>query len=169
MDSSSYVEYLLKNWQALNQQLKELKKVVESQRELTEEDIIEELTFKKSQEEKVRKSYISDKIPSIALVYKEALDKQSRSNLRSMNRVIEATEGELIRLQRAMSCLREENRRILDQLYFKGRSYREVAETLAISESTLHRYRKKALEQIAVYFSMEQILVSPRSLKEYKN
>lgn len=169
MDSSSYVEYLLKNWQALNQQLKELKKVVESQRALTEEDIIEELTFKKSQEEKVSESHISNKIPSIALVYKEALDKQSRNSLRAMNRVIEATEGELIRLQRAMSCLTEESRRILDQLYFKGRSYRAVAETLAISESTLDRYRKKALEQIAVYFSMEQILVSLRNSKEYIN
>ena len=169
MDSSSYVEYLLKNRQALNQQLKELKKEVESQRALTEEDIIEELTFKKSQEEKVRKSHISDKIPSIALVYQEILDKRSRNSLRAMNRVIEATEGELVRLDRAITSLPEENRRILDQLYFKGRSYRAVAETLAISESTLHRYRKKTIEQIAIYFSMEQILVSPRNSNEYKN
>lgn len=169
MDSSSYVEYLLKNRQALNQQLKELKRMVESQRALTEEEIIEELTFKKSQEEKVSKSYISDKIPSIALIYHEVLDKRSRNNLRAMNRVIEATEDELIRLDRAIAFLPEENRRILDQLYFKGRNYREVAETLAVSESTLHRYRKKTLQQIAFYFSMEQILASPRNSKEYKN
>lgn len=83
MDSSSYVEYLLKNRQALNQQLKELKRMVESQRALTEEEIIEELTFKKSQEEKVSKSYISDKIPSIAIIYHEVLDKRSRNNLRA--------------------------------------------------------------------------------------
>lgn len=119
MDSNSYVEYLLKNRQALNHQLKELKKVVESQRVLTEEDIIEELTFKKSQEEKVRKSHISDKIPSIAIIYQEILDKRSRNNLRAMNRVIEATEGELIRLDRAIASLPEENRQVLDQLYFK--------------------------------------------------
>lgn len=86
-----------------------------------------------------------------------------------MNRVIEATEDELIRLDRAIAFLPDENRRILDQLYFKGRNYREVAETLAVSESTLHRYRKKTLQQIAFYFSMEQILASPRNSKECKN
>lgn len=169
MDSNSYVEYLLKNRQALNQQLKALKAMVESQSALTEEDIIEELTFKKSQEEKVRRDHISDKVPSIALVYKEVLDKRSRNNLKTMNRVIEATEGELIRLDRAITSLSEENKRILDQLYVKGRSYKAVAETLAVSESTLHRYRKRTIEQIAVYFSMEQLLALPRGSKEYKN
>ncbi|MEG2017610.1 MAG: sigma factor-like helix-turn-helix DNA-binding protein [Clostridium sp.] len=169
MDSSSYVEYLLKNRQALNQQLEELKEMVESQSALTEEDIIEELTFKKSQEEKIRKGRISDKVPSIALVYQEVLDKRSRNNLKAMNRVIEATERELIRLDRAITSLPEENKRILDQLYVKGRSYKAVAETLAVSESTLHRYRKRIIEQIAVYFSMEQLLTLPRGSKEYKN
>lgn len=159
MDYYSYVEYLLKNWQPLNQQLKELKMLVEGFNALTEEDIIEELTFKKSQEEKVKESQISDKTPSIALVYKEAVEKQSLKSQRELRKVIEATEGELIRLERAMNALSIENRQILEALYFQGKSYKVVARALALSESTLNRYRKKAIEYMAGLFSMEHIFI----------
>lgn len=169
MDYYSYVEYLLKNRQVLNQQLKELKKMVESQSALTEEEIIEELTFKKTLKEKVRENYISDKIPSIALVYQEVLDKRSRNNIKSMNRVIEATENELTRLDRAISTLPKDMRFALEELYYKGRSYRVVAGTLAVSESTLNRYRKKALEQVAGLFSMEGLLIKEKYERKYKN
>lgn len=159
MDYYSYVEYLLKNWQPLNQQLKELKALVEGFNDLTEEDIIEELTFKKSQEEKVKGSHISDKTPSIALVYKEAMEKQSMKSRRELIKVIEATEGELKRLERAMNALSIENRQILEELYFQGKSYKVVARALALSESTLNRYRKKAIEYMAGLFSMEHIFI----------
>ena len=162
MNYYTYVEYLLKNYNALVQELKDLKELIEEEKsyasgnntlkDYEEREVIEELSYKRFQGEVVKTSHINDKTPVIAMIYREVAKNRTREVSSELKKVISINERELKKLNKAMDRLPSIKREILSQLYFEGRSYRQVSYRLSISESTLSRHRKSAIEYIAASF-----------------
>jgi len=151
------VEYLLKNYNGLNQEIKDFKVLLEERVYCTEEEVIEGLAFKRSIGEKVQNNNISDRTPTIAMIYKEVMNQENTSGVSELQKIITASERELRKLESALSRLSTEENKILKSLYFEKRTYREVSLSLSISESTLSRRRRKAIGYIAGVFSIMYI------------
>lgn len=167
MNYYTYVEYLLKNYNELVQEIKDIKELIEEDyydvvnstlNDYEEREVIEEINYKRFQGEVVKTSHIKDKTPVIAMIYKEVAKKRQREGNCELKKVISINERELKKLNKAMDRLPSIKREILSELYFEGRSYRQVSFKFSISESTLSRYRKSAIEYIAASFSVEALV-----------
>lgn len=154
MDYQEHVEYLLKNYKALTSERKEFLKLLTLNPILTEEDAIEVLAFKKTEQETFKEGCHSDKTPNIALNFMESMTLLTPQERDKLKTVIKLRSKELYTLQSAVNSLCTLEQQTIKKLYFEGKTYRQVSKSLSISESTLSRYRKKALEAMAEFFKV---------------
>lgn len=59
-------------------------------------------------------------------------------------------------IERAMAVLPENERRVVAERFFAGKSQREVAEGMAVSQMTVSRLERRALERIRAYLEDKQ-------------
>lgn len=149
------VEELLKNYHGIKLKLRELKALLQEVTwEITEEEAIEELTFKKSQEEKVQTSHLQDTTSRVALTYEDMKNQRNTLGKIDLERLIALNQWEIKKLESSISILRGRHRTIIEGLYLEKISQGELCKRLFISQSTLNRCRRKAIETMAEFLSI---------------
>lgn len=166
MDYHRHVEYLLKNHNALETETKELLKLLTLPPKaplksyITPEDAIEILALKRSENQRFKEGYYSNKTQEAALNYEDALNYKENLPLlnpkerQKLKAIVANRSKELSTLNSAINSLKDLEQKAIKSLYFEGKNYRQVSRSLSISESTLSRYRKKALDSMANFFEI---------------
>lgn len=151
MEHRNYAEYILKNYHQIKREVKVKKALLEITLSETQEDIIEAMNFQRFQGEKVNHSQVSDKTASIALDYKGVREKA----VRELQRDIRERKLELLKVDTAVGALEEKEQRVITGIYVDRKSRVQLCRELYISEGTLNRWRKKGVDSINQYISLE--------------
>lgn len=155
MKNNSYVKYLLQNYNEIKWEINQLKLFLEENSwETSENEIIEELVFKRAHEEKVQSSQFSDTTSRIAQTYEQVMKQRSILEKRDIERLIIINQGEIRKLDSTISILQSSYKVIIQGIYMDRLSTRDLCTKLFISENTLYRSKRKAIEGIESLFSI---------------
>lgn len=101
--------------------------------------------------------HISDKTYHIAMNYRKEADRLARSVATEISVQLEQLERKLYRLEYCVRQLPEEQSAVIQGLYFEGKTQKLLLEELHLSESSLKRYRDKALDALTdMYGTLQQ-------------
>lgn len=87
---------------------------------------------------------------------RDSLSITSLEENRELLEQLERLERKVYRLEHCVEQLPDEQMKIIQGLYFKGKSQKVLVEELPLSESTLQRYRDKAVEALVKMYSTLQ-------------
>ena len=89
---------------------------------------------------------------------RDSLSITSLEENRELLEQLERLERKVYRLEHYVEQLPDEQMKIIQGLYFKGKSQKVLVEELPLSESTLQRYRDKAVEALVkVYSPLQEV------------
>jgi predicted DNA-binding protein (UPF0251 family) len=146
------VEKLLANYQEMKRTLDLLAFRINYFSGLSEDHIIEDLTFTTPEGERVTTSGVSDKTSRIAFAYQNTSYEQSKEILQELVRRYRALRSDLDLLEFCITLLEEELSEIITDLVINGMEWEEVCSKYNISRTTLGRFRQRAEEKIAGMF-----------------
>jgi len=154
MSTMEYIEYLLKNYFAIKDEIEELKIMLECPVLESEDDTIQSMTFATPVSERVDSSKISDKTGRTAIVYKEVNRRINKLARKDIEQTIAVNKFELYRIDHAIKRLDEKLKNIVYDLYFNGCSWGDITAKYHISNNTLSRYRRKAIRRISEAYDL---------------
>ncbi|NSW92782.1 MAG: hypothetical protein HPY74_19440 [Firmicutes bacterium] len=159
METKEYVEYLLKNYNRIKKDIEYLKFELEHLQNITEDETIEALCFKQPVGEKVDTGGISDKTARIALIFRQYMQRMNNNARVEIVKEIRAAEFEIMKLEHYVNGLDRKIRDAIKDLYFNEMTWSKVCDKYAISERTLNRYRKIAVEGLVAVFDGKRAVI----------
>ena len=154
METREYVEYLLKNYHKLRQDIEQLKFELNCLQELQPEEVIEAMNFTTPQGDKVDPGRVSDKTPNIALVYREVTERINWTTRREFEKMITANEYELMKLEYCIDRLGGKISEVIKDIYLHRMNWADVCKKHYISEKTLSNYRRQAVGKLVEMFEL---------------
>lgn len=118
----------------------------------TEAEVIEGMNFKSFQREKVTHSNRADKTANIAIEYKAAFTNQELKEVQQLKKEMREKELNLFKLETAIEGLDDKLQRLMKGIYLERKSRLQLCKELYISEGTLGRWNKKAVESIGKWW-----------------
>lgn len=148
---------LLKSYPAEKKKIELLHFEQQNLRKITPEEVLETMAFAKG-DGGVRppEGHISDKTYHIALHYQDQAAAWKRGEMLEVVVQLEQIERRLRRLEHCVEQLPKEQAQIIQGLYFEGKGQKVLVEELHLSESTIQRYRERALEALTEMYQMLQ-------------
>lgn len=116
--------------------------------QISENDIIESLTFRRPDGERVQTSGTSDKIARIALTYKDHQARMNEEMFRYWIGRYDYLNREITFLETSIRQLPPELAEVMDSLVIKGKTWDATAMNLCLSVSSLQRMRKQAIDHL---------------------
>ncbi len=148
-----YVEYLLKNYKKIKNEIEQMKLELEYYNLESVEDTIKALSYPSPCSTGFgSESVITDKTSSVALVFRNVNDRINRQSKDVLNNYILTTEIELKKLEKAINFLDEDTRHIIEDLYISRLKWEQITLRRYISSNTINRHRKKGIREIALAF-----------------
>ena len=145
------VESMLKNYPAMTKKLKVLEFEMEFITKSLHPNIIENLVFSHTGEERVSGSFRSDKTANIAI---EHVDSQRDERYYALKNRIDNIRQELRRLEHYLSLLPKEEAEAIRWFYFEGLSWDAIAEQTLVTQKTMQRRRKRGVDTLIHYYSI---------------
>lgn len=103
------------------------------------------------------KTYLAEKKKISLFRYEwEYLSAAPPEGNQELQKQLERLERKVCRLEHCVEQLPEEQMQILQGLYFEGKTQKVLVEELHVSESTLLRYRDKAVAELVEMYSTLQ-------------
>lgn len=158
MDTREYVEYLLKNYNEIIKDIKQLEFEYKTFIDINPDDVIESLNFSTPSEERIQTSNISDKTCKIALIYKEASKRMNRESREEIIKMMKATELEIKRLDYCIERLEIQVKEVVKGLFIEKLQWKDICVKYSISEKTLNKYRKKGIDEIIDMFDLKRLV-----------
>lgn len=152
MEGEEFVRYLLKNYHQMKREVEGKKSLLMRLIYESEEEVIEGMNFKSFQGEKVTHSGRTDKTANIAIEYKEAFTNQELQEVQQLKKEIREKELNLFKLETAIEGLDDKLQRLIKGIYLERKSRIQICKELYISEGTLGRWSKKAVESISKWW-----------------
>lgn len=118
----------------------------------SEDEVIEGMNFKNFQGEKVTYSGRTDKTANIAIEYKDAFTNQELKEVQQLKKDIREKEINIFKLETAIEGLDDKLQRLMKGIYLERKSRIQLCKELYISEGTLGRWNKKAVESIGKWW-----------------
>ncbi len=140
------------------QELKKEKTVLEFQlsrfKGITEEDIIESMTFSHADGERVQTSGTSDKTGKIAVNYKKIADRENDEWFSYLVSRLEYVKMEMEFFEFSVKGLSNGIGDIIADMVIESMPWVEIEDKYHISHATLGRYRKNALKELSGIYEM---------------
>lgn len=152
MQGEEFVIYLLKNYHQIKREVEGKKGLLMRLVYESEEEVIEGMNFKSFQGEKVTHSGWADKTANIAIEYKQAFTNEELQEVQQLKKEIREKEIDIFKLETAIEGLDEKLKRLIKGIYLERKSRIQLCKELFISESTLGRWNKKAVESISKWW-----------------
>lgn len=150
MNTLDYVENLLKNYHDLKRQIEHFQDLTMLSKNESICETIQSLNFKDlSLQERGRSPWKGDPTGNIALVYEQINERINTIGQEQLKARIAALQFQVEVIDKTVAALQDEYREIIEGIYIKKISRRELCRRFFISENTLHRRRKKALAAMA--------------------
>lgn len=152
------VEALLTNYKELKRTLDLLAFRINYFSGLSEDHIIEELTFTTPEGERVTTSGVSDKTSRIALAYQNTSYEQSKEILQELIRRHSALKTDLDFLELCITLLEKELSDVANDLFINGMDSAQIGAKYNLSRSSINRYRLKAITEITKMYQEIQMV-----------
>lgn len=149
MDTKEQVKRLFKGHREIKQNLGIRRFQISHFSGLGDDEVIAALTFSSPDGEYVQNSNISDKSGRIALMYKTIVDSEGMDLLRGMVKTYQAQKRELEVFEHCITLLEPKLSEIITDMVIEKMPWDGIQDKHNISRTTLVRYRKKAVEDIA--------------------
>ena len=148
---------LLKSYSAEKKKISLLRYELQHPQQVSAEEVLESMAFAKG-EVGIQSSvgHISDKTYHIALHYQDQAAAWNQNEVLEVTSQLERIERKLYRLEHCVSQLPEEQAQIISGLFFEGKGQKTLVEELHLSESTVQRYREKALDSLTEMYRIIQ-------------
>lgn len=150
------VEHLLKNYHEIKRSLDRLNFEIETFRGLGYAEVITALTFTNPDGERVTTSGVSDKTSRIALAYKESTDKLNCEEVKALVVRYNEQKREMDVLEYCITLLEPKLSEVITDMFINKMTWDGMCAKYHISQSTLARYRKSGVAQIAVRLVIKQ-------------
>ena len=157
MESKEQVERLFKYYHEIKQNLNLLGHQIANFSGVNEEEVIASLNFASPQGERVQTSNISNKPARIASIYRDVADRESEEILRGMIRQHYTQKLELDMFEYSISLLEPSVSEMITDMVIHGVAWETLEDKYHISRSTLGRYRRKAIQDIARMLEFRQV------------
>lgn len=156
LSRTDYVEYLLKNYHSIVNDLEQMKIELEHYQVETIDETIEAMSLAKgiSREE----SIVRDDTARVAMVFRNVNRRINQDNKKRLERQISSGEIELKKLHAAIDRLPEDTKNVIEDLYINRLKWDQIAMRRFISNNTINRHRKKGIEEIARGFYIGEIV-----------
>lgn len=159
MDRICYIEYLLKNYHRFMRDINQLKLELEYYEYEKNDKTIEGMVLRPASGENTRiKGKISDSTGNIALIYREVSSRLNETSKRDLSHIVRISEMEMKKLIVAIDALDENISNVVKDLYISRRTWDQICNKYYITPSTLNRYRKRAISEIASSFNTRCML-----------
>ena len=157
MNTKEYVEYLLKNYYELKQDLKFLKYELEMFEGITGEESIDTLNFKKAEGETLSMTNVpTDKTGKIALGYNEYMDRMNMLGRKEMEFKIQSLGYELEYLTHCISRLEPKPRKVMELIYFEKVTWDNISCECDISIRYVGKIKKQAIDKVCSFYAKER-------------
>jgi len=159
MDRVSYIEYLLKNYHRFMRDINQLKLELEYYEYEQKDKTIEAMALRPINSESMRaKGRISDSTGNIALIYREVNNRLNETSKKDLAHIVKISEMEMKKLTAAIDGLDNNISEVIKELYIGRRTWDQICNKYYITPSTLNRYRKRAINEIAASFDTKCML-----------
>ena len=157
MNTKEYVEYLLKNYYELKQDLKFLKYELEMFEGITGEESIDALNFKKAEGETLSMTNVpTDKTGKIALGYNEYMDRMNMLGRREIALKIQSLEYELNYLSHCVSRLEPKPRKVMELIYFEKQPWMDIANACEVTVGAVGKIKKQSESRVCKFYEAER-------------
>lgn len=159
MDRVCYIEYLLKNYHRFIRDINQLKLELEYYEVEPKNKTIEAMVLSPKKDEETRaKNRKSDSTGNIALIYREVNNRLNETSKKDLTYIIKISEMEMKKLNIAIDALDKNISDVIKELYMARRTWDQICNKYYITPSTLNRYRKRAINEIAASFDTKCML-----------
>ncbi|MBQ9624802.1 MAG: hypothetical protein IJR47_01715 [Clostridia bacterium] len=148
-----YIEYLLKNYHRILNDLEQMRIELEHYEIESVDETIEGMSLNGAREEGIA---FKDDTPRVAMVFRNVNKRINAENKRRILKQIAAGEIEFKKLRTAIECLPEETRNVIEDLYIKRLKWDMISMTRYISNNTINRHRKKGIDEITRAFFLSE-------------
>ena len=146
---------LLKSYPAIKQKITVLKREFENPHLISEQEMLDTMAFAKGKlGSRSAPGHISDKTYHIAINFRGQAAHYNREQILEISVELEKMEKKIYRLEYCISQLPDEQQRAIRGTYIEKLEQKKLASELCISDSTLRRYRDKALSSLAEMYMM---------------
>lgn len=153
MELRENILYLLEHYNQMRAEIDTLKFEMKNLNRMTDEEIIEAMTFSTSLEERVKTSGTGSKTIGIALSYHEKLEQLRGEAKAAISARLSALTLTVDRLDFYISKLPPMEAAVLQEYYIENYSWRDLQELKGVSAKTLIRYRDEALERLVKMYT----------------
>lgn len=153
LEMHEYVTGLLKDYNAMQQEIKALKYELSHLDIGSEQETIESMTYSIPMGERIDGGGISNRTPDIALTYSqkhEGLKQQTLCEVSDRLRWLRVTTD---RLDFYINSLEAHQASILRDYYFEGYTWRELQDLRGVSYKTLIKYRDEGVGALTIKYN----------------
>lgn len=152
------VQNLLKDVPTIKKKIALLRYEWEHPQMVTPNEILESMVFSRGGEGgRPSVGHVSNKTYHIAVNYKDRTTLENRKQISDLATELERLERILYRLEYCVSQLPGEQSAIIRGLYFDEKGQKDLVEELHLSESSIQRYRDKAVDSLsAMYCTLDE-------------
>lgn len=156
--SKSYVMMCLENYAKNEQQIELLQCELSSISLISENEMIEALTFSKGDGVTTSKGHVSDKTANIAMQYRDMINEMNEETIAAVINQLRPLKLQKDRLDRCIGLLSPIHNSIISGLYIQSRTVKDLASEIHVSERTILRYRDNAVnELVSMYELLESV------------
>lgn len=143
-----YVEKIISEYPQMVREREHLKKQMEAQEFLSADELISAMSFSHPDGERIQSSDLSDKTARIALGYREKLERINEELIVPMQKRYAVLDEEIKFFENSIYDLPGELSKLMEALFLQRMTWSEVEQCFCISQSTIARYRKCAINQM---------------------
>lgn len=145
---------VLDKYQELKKEQTVLKFQLSRFKGISEDDIIESMTFSHADGERVQTSGVSDKTGKIAVNYKKIADRENEEWISYLISRLEYVEDEIEFFEYTLKGLSNGVGEIMWDMVIECMSWGEIEAKYHISHSALGKYRKNAIKELDTIYAM---------------
>lgn len=150
-----YVERHLNNYQTNCKQIAVLRYELSHSKEISHHEMIESMIFSRGEDPLcTSKKHVSDKTYSIAANYRDKAERLNREMDSALTAQLTQLERHTDRLKHCVLQLEPERCAVIQGIFFEGKSYKEIAAEMHLSERTIQRYKNGAISDLVMMYEM---------------
>jgi len=152
--TSDMVVEMLSNYTSMQRKALQLEFEIKQIKSLiTEDDMIESMTFNSDLQDKVKGGQAGDKTASIAISYLAKLENINIKQTAELHRELIALNLQIERIRYYINLLEGKYSHVLQKVYIEGLSMAETAELTGISLDTIKRQKNTAIKQLVEMYN----------------
>lgn len=147
-----HVVQLLESYHEREQKIALLRYELAHPVNITQNEVIDSMSLGHGDSMTYSRGHISNKTLYIALNYQERAKQLNADSRNEIVRQLTELEHEQDRLTYYVSILEPPLREIIQDAYFKGKSWDDIAKKFEVARRTAHKIRKRAIERLTALY-----------------